>query len=149
LFLQCAARLKRWAAGQKIYHVEPAVGRGKKYSEDRQNRIPRKQRGSNSRSAIGFFALAAIGFYEAGAERAVLTMRRGGRIMLSQSYFIDGSGKPLVLPSVAGSTAQVDLADNGTAIIEAPNDGALVQGYAAFTLPAIRRRARLPTSGIS
>ncbi len=49
--------------------------------------------------------------------------------------FIDGTGKPLMVPSVGGSTAQVSLAANGTAIIEAPNNGALVQGYAAFTLP--------------
>ena len=50
--------------------------------------------------------------------------------------FVDGSGNPLTLPSIGGSTTQVNLAVNGTAIIEAPNAGALVQGYASFTLPS-------------
>ncbi len=49
--------------------------------------------------------------------------------------FVGNDGKPLTVPSVGGSTAQVSLAAYGTAIIEAPNSGSLVQGYAAFTLP--------------
>ncbi len=49
--------------------------------------------------------------------------------------FVSDAGTPLMVPSVGGSTAQVNLAANGTAIIEAPNVGALQQGYAAFTLP--------------
>jgi len=50
--------------------------------------------------------------------------------------FISNAGTPLSVPSVGGSTAQVALAANGTAAIEAPNEGGLVQGYAAVTLPA-------------
>ena len=50
--------------------------------------------------------------------------------------FISDAGTPLSVPSVGGSTAQVALAANGTAAIEAPNEGSLVQGYAAVTLPA-------------
>jgi hypothetical protein len=40
--------------------------------------------------------------------------------------FIDANGQPLTVPSVGGSTAQVNLAAYGTAIIEAPNAGSLV-----------------------
>jgi hypothetical protein len=50
--------------------------------------------------------------------------------------FTDDAGTPLTVPSVGGATAQVNLAAYGTAIIEAPNVGSLLQGYAAFTLPA-------------
>ena len=50
--------------------------------------------------------------------------------------FIADAGTPLTVPSVGGSTAQVNLAAYGSAIIEAPNVGGLAEGYAAFTLPA-------------
>ncbi|MGC4056439.1 MAG: hypothetical protein QM757_47185 [Paludibaculum sp.] len=50
--------------------------------------------------------------------------------------FISDGGSPLVVPSLGGSTAHVNLQPHGTAILEAPNSGSLVQGYAAFTLPA-------------
>ncbi len=50
--------------------------------------------------------------------------------------FVSNAGLPLTVPSVGGSTTQVNLAANGTAIIEAPNTGSLAQGYAAFTLPS-------------
>ena len=49
--------------------------------------------------------------------------------------FVGDAGTPLTVPSLGGSTTQVKLAAYGTAIIEAPNVGSLVQGYAAFTLP--------------
>src|SRR5208283_5834191 len=42
---------------------------------------------------------------------------------------------PLTVPSVGGSTSQVNLPPYGTATIEAPNAGSLVEGYATFTLP--------------
>jgi hypothetical protein len=50
--------------------------------------------------------------------------------------FIGDTGAPLTVPSLNGSSTQVKLAAYGTAVIEAPNVGSLVQGYAAFTLPA-------------
>ena len=49
--------------------------------------------------------------------------------------FISDSGAPLDVPSAGGSTARVDLPAHGTTMIAAANTGALVQGYAAFTLP--------------
>jgi hypothetical protein len=49
--------------------------------------------------------------------------------------FVSDAGSPLNVPSVGGPSTQVNLAASGTAIIEAPNVGSLVQGYAAFTLP--------------
>jgi hypothetical protein len=53
-----------------------------------------------------------------------------------QVSFVSDTGTPLTVPSVGGSSAQVNLAANGTAVIEAPNVGSLAQGYAVFTLPA-------------
>ncbi len=50
--------------------------------------------------------------------------------------FVGDNGTPLTVPSLGGSTTQVNLAAFGTAIIEAPNVGSLVEGYAAFTLPS-------------
>ena len=50
--------------------------------------------------------------------------------------FISDKGTALTVPSINGSSAQVNVAAHGTAVIEAPNVGDLVQGYAAFTLPA-------------
>jgi hypothetical protein len=50
--------------------------------------------------------------------------------------FVSGTGTPLTVPSVGGPTADVSISAHGTAIIEAPNTGSLVEGYAAFTLPA-------------
>jgi P pilus assembly chaperone PapD len=50
--------------------------------------------------------------------------------------FVDDAGTPLTVASLGGTTAQVSLAAYGTAIVEAPNVGNLLQGYAAFTLPA-------------
>jgi len=49
--------------------------------------------------------------------------------------FVSDSGVPLTVPSLGVSTTQVSLKANGTAVIEAPDEGALVQGYAAVTLP--------------
>jgi hypothetical protein len=49
--------------------------------------------------------------------------------------FMSDTGTPLTLAALGGSATQVNLAPNGTAIIEAPNIGNLVQGYADFVLP--------------
>ncbi len=50
--------------------------------------------------------------------------------------FASDAGTPLTLPSIGGATAQVKIAAYGTAIIEAPDAGSLLEGYAGFTLPA-------------
>ncbi|QOY91321.1 hypothetical protein [Paludibaculum fermentans] len=50
--------------------------------------------------------------------------------------FISDAGSPLTVPALGGSAVQVNLPAHGTAVIEAPNSGSLVQGYAAFTLPS-------------
>jgi P pilus assembly chaperone PapD len=50
--------------------------------------------------------------------------------------FVADAGTELTVPALGGSTTQVNLAAHGTAIIEAPNVGDLVQGYPKFTLPA-------------
>jgi hypothetical protein len=49
--------------------------------------------------------------------------------------FTTDAGTPMNVPGV-GTSKQVTIAPLGTAIIEALNVGALVQGYASVTLPA-------------
>jgi len=51
------------------------------------------------------------------------------------SFFGD-NGAPLILPSIGNSTTTITLAPHGTAIIEAPNAGALSQGWASMSLPS-------------
>ena len=50
-------------------------------------------------------------------------------------YFYSDLGTPLIVPSLSGSSTQVTIAANGTAMIETTNVGSLRQGYATFTLP--------------
>ncbi len=49
--------------------------------------------------------------------------------------FIGDNGAPLNVPSVGGSSATVNIAPRGTAVIEAPNAGPLNQGYVSLSLP--------------
>jgi len=62
------------------------------------------------------------------------TMTGNGTASFPVSFF-GNDGSPLSVPSVGGSTAVVDLAAWGTAIIEAPNVGGLKQGYVSVILP--------------
>ena len=50
--------------------------------------------------------------------------------------FVGEDGVSLSIAALGGSTVTVNLAARGTAIIEAPNTGALVEGYATAALPA-------------
>ena len=50
--------------------------------------------------------------------------------------FTSDSGTPLTVGSLGGSSVNVSLAGRGTAAIEIPNVGPLVQGYASATIPA-------------
>jgi len=50
--------------------------------------------------------------------------------------FVSDTGAPLTVPSLGGSSTQVNLAGHSTAILEAPNTGDLVEGFATFTLPS-------------
>ncbi|MCX6620780.1 MAG: hypothetical protein NTY38_06820 [Acidobacteria bacterium] len=52
-----------------------------------------------------------------------------------QVQFIGDDGRPLFIPSVGATSASVSLSPRGGAIIEAPNSGALAQGYASASLP--------------
>jgi len=49
--------------------------------------------------------------------------------------FIADLGTPLIVPALGGSFTQVNIPALGTAIVEAPNTGSLLQGYAAFMMP--------------
>jgi hypothetical protein len=50
--------------------------------------------------------------------------------------FIGDDGNPLTVPALSGSSVMVNLASRGTALIEIPNAGPLVQGYVSAVLPA-------------
>ena len=50
--------------------------------------------------------------------------------------FVAGDGTPLAIPALGVSSVTVNLDARGTAIIEAPNTGSLVEGYATAALPA-------------
>ena len=49
--------------------------------------------------------------------------------------FTGNDGNPLTIPALGGPSATVNLAARGTALIEAPNMGSLVQGYVTAALP--------------
>lgn len=49
--------------------------------------------------------------------------------------FIGDDGKPMIVPSISGSSTTLSLAPGASAVIEAPNVGALVQGYVSAVLP--------------
>ncbi|HEY3840039.1 MAG TPA: hypothetical protein VGL72_25885 [Bryobacteraceae bacterium] len=49
--------------------------------------------------------------------------------------FAGNDGNPLTIPSLGGSSVTVNLAARGTAHIEVPDLGSLVQGYVTATLP--------------
>jgi hypothetical protein len=50
--------------------------------------------------------------------------------------FVSDAGTPLTVPAIGGRITQVSLAAYGTAIVEAPNVGSLLEGYAEFTPPS-------------
>jgi hypothetical protein len=50
--------------------------------------------------------------------------------------FTSDNGTPLTVPSIGGSSTTVNLAPQGTAIVEAPKVGTLNQGYVTAALPA-------------
>jgi len=49
--------------------------------------------------------------------------------------FVDDTGNPLTVPAVSGTSTVVSIPSNGSAIVEAPNVGSLVQGSAFMVLP--------------
>jgi len=50
--------------------------------------------------------------------------------------FTADNGTALTVPGLGAASTQVNIAAGGTAIVEAPNTGSLIEGYATFTLPA-------------
>ncbi len=49
--------------------------------------------------------------------------------------FTANDGTPLEVPALKGASIDVNIPAEGTAIVEAPNAGSLVEGYASFTMP--------------
>jgi len=50
--------------------------------------------------------------------------------------FISDAGTPLAVAALGGSSVTVALPSHGTTMVEAPNSGPLIQGYAKVLLPA-------------
>jgi hypothetical protein len=51
-----------------------------------------------------------------------------------QVNFVGDDGSPLNVPSIGGTSTVVNLAANGTAILEVPNNGPLTQGFISLYL---------------
>jgi hypothetical protein len=71
------------------------------------------------------------GFYS-----AIYFANTGNTAVSFPVNFIGDDGNPLTVPAIGGPTATINLAPQGTAIVEASNVGALVQGYASVFLPS-------------
>ena len=71
------------------------------------------------------------GFYS-----AIYFANTGNTAVAFPVHFIGDDGNPLTIPAIGGATATIQLAPQGTAMVEAPNVGALVQGYASAFLPS-------------
>ena len=71
------------------------------------------------------------GFYSA----LYFTNQTSSPVSFTVNFFSDDSSA-LSAPSVGGTSTTVNLAANGTAVIEAPNAGSsIIQGYASLVLP--------------
>ncbi len=85
---------------------------------------------SPARSILPDFAFGG-GFYSA----LYFTNQTSSPVSFPVNFFSDDSSS-LSVPSIGGTSTTVNLAANGTAVIEAPNAGtAIIQGYASLILP--------------
>ena len=71
------------------------------------------------------------GFYS-----AIYFANTGNTAVSFPVNFIGDDGNPLMVPAIGGATTTVNLPPQGTALVEAPDVGALVQGYASVFLPS-------------
>jgi hypothetical protein len=90
---------------------------------------------ANSQSPARFllpdFAFGG-GFYSA----LYFTNQTSSPVSFPVNFFADDSSA-LSVPSIGGTSTTVNLAANGTAVIEAPNAGSsIIQGYASLVLPS-------------
>src|SRR5450432_2814425 len=85
-------------------------------------------------AAIGSSVLPQFVFGDGWYTAMYFTNLSGESVSFPVSFYSD-LGTPLIVPSLSGSSTQVTLTPQGTAMIEAPNVGSLKQGYATFTLP--------------
>jgi hypothetical protein len=72
----------------------------------------------------------------AGWYSAVYLANTGDTAVSVQANFYTDDGAPLTLAAIGTSSKSVNLGARSTAIIEAPNTGALVQGYVLVVLPS-------------
>ncbi len=86
-------------------------------------------------SATSAYYLPQLAFGGGWYTAAYFTNTTAGQVSFEAS-FVGDDGTPLNVPSVGGSSTMVNIAANGTAIIELPNVGPLTQGYIAVSLPA-------------
>jgi hypothetical protein len=74
--------------------------------------------------------------FGAGWYSALYFTNTGSTSVSFSVNFTGDNGSPLMVPSLGGSSTTLNLAPLATAIIEAPNNGSLSQGYASVSLPA-------------
>jgi hypothetical protein len=86
-------------------------------------------------SATTAYSLPQLAFGGGWYTAAYFTNTTAGQVSF-QVNFVGDDGSPLNVPSIGGTSTVVNLAANGTAIVEIPNNGPLTQGYIAVSLPA-------------
>jgi hypothetical protein len=100
---------------------------------------------SNSNQSIGQLAplappvspqiLSQLAFGGGWYTALYFTNSSAASISFAVNFTAD-NGTPLNVPSLGGSSATVNLAPHATVLLEAPNTGDLVEGYATASLPA-------------
>jgi hypothetical protein len=90
--------------------------------------------GTGQRQSIGAI-LPQFAFGGGWYSALYFTNSNSNSVSFTVNFTADG-GSPLTVPSLGGSSVTVTIQPNGTAVLEAPNTGALSQGYASVALPA-------------
>ena len=85
-------------------------------------------------SATTAYSLPQLAFGGGWYTAAYFTNTTAGQVSF-QVNFVGDDGSPLNVPSIGGTSTVVNLAANGTAIVEIPDNGPLTQGYIAVSLP--------------
>lgn len=87
-------------------------------------------------NAPGFRRILSHFAFGGGWYAAIYFMNNGtGRTVSFPVSFTGDDGKPLNVPSISGSSKTITLPPGGSAMIDAPNEGPLVEGYVSVVLP--------------
>jgi hypothetical protein len=85
-------------------------------------------------SATTAYRLPQLAFGGGWYTAAYFSNTTAGQVSF-QVDFVGDDGSPLNVPSIGGTSTMVNLAANGTAIVEVPDNGPLTQGYISVSLP--------------